>query len=267
MSMLKTSQKKGLRMNDTKRYAPDCYLKEVEFQETMLGKTGNRVKRMQEWLYANNYRLAIDGAFGPATNRALGEFASNRNLAYDKVLTPEIWLKLIEPITKATKLRTVKTTLDKEVLATARKYCPQAKEIGGNNMGPWVRFFMKGNQGTRWPWCAGFISTILAQASASMGMKPIFKYSFSTSRIMKDAMPQHRRFAFKSIDPKKVYIFCLKGGPTGYKHIGIAHSFKGETFETIEGNTNIAGSADGDSVMKRYRNVHKSDFIDLTLED
>ena len=43
------------------------------------------------------------------------------------------------------------------------------REIGGQNMGPWVRLYMDGREGAEFPWCAGFVCFVLAQACEAMG--------------------------------------------------------------------------------------------------
>lgn len=53
------------------------------------------------------------------------------------------------------------------------------REIGGQDKGPWVRLYMDGNEGHAWPWCAGFASFILKQASTSLNVPAPVRTSFS----------------------------------------------------------------------------------------
>ena len=42
------------------------------------------------------------------------------------------------------------------------------REVGGDNRGPWVRAYMGGQDGKWARWCAGFVSTLLAQGCAAL---------------------------------------------------------------------------------------------------
>jgi hypothetical protein len=66
------------------------------------------------------------------------------------------------------------------VVAHAEQHLEQhPREVGGQNKGPWVRLYMQGNEGSDWPWYAGFVSIILKQASKSLNVAIPIQTSFS----------------------------------------------------------------------------------------
>ena len=52
-------------------------------------------------------------------------------------------------------------------------------------------------------------------------------------------------------------IFLLQKSPNDWTHTGIVIAVTGDVIETIEGNTNIAGSHNGNAVMNRIRNFKR----------
>jgi hypothetical protein len=219
---------------------------------------------IQEWLCLHGYNTGIDGDWGPATNRALKRIAENEAIDFsDYKMTDEFWFALTYPLREALATPLSKTTLAELVgVIAAKHHFNNAKEIGGNNKGPWVRTYMAGNSGVNWPWCAGFVKFVLAQACFTLKCASPIATSYSTSMLVKNARAVHR-FQEYIENSNTFAIFALKGGITGYKHTGFAYNFTEDTFETIEGNTNYGGSSDGDAVCRRIRATERSHFITL----
>ena len=59
------------------------------------GRTGHPVETLQHLLRAHGKNIAVDGMFGPATERAVREFQAARGLAVDGVVGPHTWSALI----------------------------------------------------------------------------------------------------------------------------------------------------------------------------
>lgn len=59
------------------------------------------------------------------------------------------------------------------------------------------------------------------------------------------------------------FIFLVRHSPGDWVYTGLGFDLEGDTFSTIEGNTNDAGSRTGYEVCSRIRSVVDKDFIVL----
>ena len=137
------------------------------------------------------------------------------------------------------------------VYARAEAYSG-AREIGGNNRGPWVLKYV-GWEGQAAQWCAGFGTWCIAQACKRLGLGAIIRWSNknSSSMIARDA-DEHRRlihpsraFSF-SAGGKRVHALMAQpcrgdlalrlGGKTGCQHTTLLDHIDGETAFVWEGN-------------------------------
>jgi len=250
-------------------YSTPASREELKFPEVKLGDVGNKVKRVQEWLCLNDCPVNIDKSWGPATNRALNRFANVVGLPFNDALTLELWDKLTAPMRLALlgpvqpDVKSVPTSDLMRDIGLIHFNC-KVKEIGGNNRGPWVRLYMDGREGTQWAWCAGFVSFLMRQACYFKGIETPIPHSISASGMIRDAKAKGRYIEGRDLtNLMPVTIFALKGGTTGYKHVGLAISPKDGSVNTIEGNTNGGGSADGDGIYRRTRAIMSSDYIYL----
>lgn len=60
------------------------------------GSTGHVVRKMQGLLVAHRETVAVDGVFGPATDRELRQFQARKRLGADGICGPRTWRALIE---------------------------------------------------------------------------------------------------------------------------------------------------------------------------
>lgn len=58
------------------------------------GSRGEAVRRLQARLNAHGARLAVDGIFGPLTERAVRAYQQERRLAVDGIVGPQTWASL-----------------------------------------------------------------------------------------------------------------------------------------------------------------------------
>jgi hypothetical protein len=58
-------------------------------------------------------------------------------------------------------------------------------------------------------------------------------------------------------------LFLIRNTDTDFTHTGVVIGLAGDTFETIEGNTNDSGDHDGFEVCRRTRRINKVDFVAL----
>jgi len=231
------------------------------------GMKGKKVRLIQEWLCLHGYHIVIDGEFGDATDAAVRQFQKEKKLEVDGVVGKKTFGKLVLPMTEALKeISPGKKGLGEMVVAHAKQHLKQhPREVGGQNKGPWVRLYMQGNEGSDWPWCAGFVSFILKQACKSLNVSPPIQTSFSCDSLAFSA--KERGLFLKESEAKEKNaiapgsFFLDRRTPTDWVHTGIVFSAEDDVFQTIEGNTNDDGDREGYEVCRRIRNYKDKDFI------
>ncbi len=235
------------------------------------GHKGKKVRIIQEWLSFNGFLTGIDGDFGPATEKTVRQFQKAKGFNPTGVVDEGTFRALVKPMLRAlTPIAARSKTYNNLVLKYARLHLAgHPIEIGGQNCGPWVRLYMKGNEGKDWPWCAGFVCFILDQAARTMGTSMPFKSTFSCD-VLADRTKTKGLFVsetnLKRGNPSRQEmppgsVFLVRRIPGDWTHTGIVTSFDAETFATIEGNTNDEGSREGFEVCARTRGYTKRDFI------
>ena len=233
------------------------------------GDSGGKVKLIQEWLSLHDLGLVVDGSFGPASEAAVKAFQTQNLLPADGVVTATTFALLAKPMTDALRpIAMAGSALGDRVAAYARQHlAQQPRELGGQNLGPWVRLYMKGNEGPDWPWCAGFACFMLEQACSVADTTAPIVSSFSSSELATQA--REREMLVKgnnSADKNRVgpgSFFLVPGNETAYRHVGIVESVEGDVFHTIEGNTNDEGTSNGYEVCRNIRTYARYDFISI----
>lgn len=126
----------------------------------------------------------------------------------------------------------------------------------GTNWGPFVKATLKlSGIGVPAPWCAAFVKRCLVEAGWTLNGPT---YSASTYWWWHWAKSQKRLLVPKKSEYhliKRGMLFVWNGASGG--HIGIVVSVDPEagTISTIEGNTNSAGSREGDRVARKTRPI------------
>ena len=238
------------------------------------GDSGKKVRRVQEWLKINGFATGIDGGFGDATEKCVGNFQQAKGLPKTGKVNQQTWDLLIEPLTKALAPAqfTAGTKLAQAVLQVAKQHLAQHPiEVGGDNKGPWVRVYVGGNQGPGWRWCAGFLTFVIKQACVQLGQPMPIPGSYSCDSLayqakqaglfVKDSEILNGNVPWNSLGASQ--IFLVRKTPTDWVHTGFSFNGSNTVFSTIEGNTNEDGSANGFEVAGRTRSVPKKDFIRL----
>ncbi|MBL8605149.1 MAG: peptidoglycan-binding protein [Myxococcales bacterium] len=219
------------------------------------------VKRVQEWLTHHNQAVSIDGEFGPATEAALRAFQARELLPATGTVDEATWAALVAPLRRATAPLALppEATYGEVAAAYARQFVAEGpREIGGDNCGPWVRVTMLGNDGSIWQWCAGTAAFFLALATRHTG-KPIpFRMSFGVPDLVRYAKPLGR---FYEKGPAQVGDLFVVPKGNSFSHVGIVLAWNGETITTAEGNTNGAGSANGNVARTATRASAKMRYL------
>lgn len=137
------------------------------------------------------------------------------------------------------------------IIAEATKYIG-VREIGGPNQGPEVELFQSFVDGKAQgeSWCMAFVQFVVGEVCKYYGVKTPLHSSELCQSVYNNT-----GLAYRSSSPGAGYVFIHQNRKVSYKgHTGVC---TGEArvgiFKTIEGNTNGAGSSDGDGVYSKWR--------------
>jgi hypothetical protein len=223
-------------------------------------------RRVQEWLTLHGFGLAIDGDFGPVTARQLRRFQADRGLPDSGSLDQATHTELSRPMVEVLRQR---SNGSGSVGATTCAYANahlagHPRELGGVNRGPWVRLYMQGHDGPDWPWCAGFVRFVLAQACDSLQVDRPVPGSESCDVLAAQGKAAGLFVPEAEVEPEHLppgSIFLVRRSVTDWTHAGILAEAHLEGFDTIEGNTNDDGDREGHEVTARLRGYAEKDFI------
>ena len=239
------------------------------------GTKGEWARKVQEWLNLHRYHtprfkvgISVDGDYGAATESAVKKFQKVTKLPITGIVDAETWKVLVAPMVRA--FDDVDLPSDasfrKTVLHVAARFEKEHPTELRGNRGPWVRAFMKGNDGDDWAWCDGFVSTVLDHTCNHLGRRldSVIPWSMSCTKTRRYA--ESGDYACAWIDPEDVeanpgqvvpgdLMLVVKPGSSNARHIGIVTKLSGKVLHTIEGNTNDEGSREGYEVCELRRNT------------
>ena len=262
------------------------FQQELHFTATLQnGSSGTSVRRVQEWLCLNALRFPaatlttnLDSEFGPATERALKNFQALLKIPKTGVVTPDLFASLSEPLAIAFQTQPTAPDIRKAVIQVAQAHLKQrSAELqtdDAQNIGPWVRSYCDGLDGSAFKWCAGFLQSILDQAASAAGrpFTAIMIKTLSCDELAENGLQTGR--LTKSADlrknPKLIRpgdVFLLRNPVNNdWFHTGLITSVSGDVVETIEGNTDSKGGSNGTSVFTRVRNFQKTTLDLFSIE-
>ena len=257
----------------------------IKNEQKRRGPSNNRkdVMKIQSWLTlfaiwnANSGTATdVDGDFGPATEKAVKNFQLANGLEATGTVDQTLFDVLTANMKHAFEAPLASTNLRELIVEVSENHVanhPYELQIKGAwNSGPWVRSYMDGHDGAPWFWCMGFVQAVLAQATASMGktFKPLMPLTYScdvagTKGLEKGALIRYTKIRRDSQLIQPGDIFLIQRSKFDWVHTGIITGIDGDVIETIEGNTNLAGSRNGIAVMKRMRNFKQSKIDILSV--
>lgn len=139
----------------------------------------------------------------------------------------------------------------RECITTQYLSCVGVREATGNNDGIDVEKYLASvGLGKGYPWCAAFVNYNLKACNASSASSAWSPAWFPESKIIltrgwfvnAGTLPQPGDvFGIYFPDKKRI------------AHVGFIHEWKGNSAVTVEGNTNGAGSREGNGVYKKIR--------------
>ena len=277
----KIKTKKTLAMQKT------FYQKELLIKATQQRKGVNNNKKdivkIQSWLSlfamqnpSSGTATGIDGDFGPATEKAVMNFQKVKNISQTGIVNQALFDLLASPLNKAFTAAIAGNNLRELIVNVAKNHLmnnPFELVINQqNNSGPWVRAYMDGHEGTPWFWCMGFAQAVMDQAASIQGknFKNLMPLTYSCDTVGTTGLQKNilTRFQVARNNPaliKSGDLFLLQKSLNDWTHTGIVIAVTGDVIETIEGNTNGAGSSNGNAVVNRIRNYRQSklDFFSI----
>ncbi len=229
------------------------------------GMKGKSVKLVQEWLSLHGFSVKLDSDFGPATQGAVRVFQTKYGLPKTGDIDASTFGMLTSPLLRALAVQLPEQNYHQTVVKIAKQHLAEhPREIGGQNCGPWVRFYTRGYEGAAYPWCAAFASSILRQAADIHGITPPIPFTLSCDVLAANAKSAKifipKAGANLLVKPGDIFLAIRKEG-ADWTHTGLVIVSDAEQFETIEGNTNDAGDREGYEVCSRHRRWGKYDFI------
>lgn len=236
------------------------------------GQDGPWVRLVQGWLTLCGQGVVVDGDFGPATERAVRAFQRGAALPVTGVVDTGSYAALTEAMRVALRpLPPRGRSLGRLVAAAARRHLrARAREVGGQNRGPWVRLYTGGLEGPAYPWCAGFATFCVHQACTALQSDPPIPATLSCDAIAQTAeglgllLSGPGDALRRSIAPGSLFLQRARSGPLTYAHTGIVLATAAEWFTTIEGNTNDDGEPEGYEVCRRTRSFGEADFVTIS---
>jgi hypothetical protein len=240
------------------------------------------VRKVQEWLnlwkrYDDDWNISvgIDGDFGPKTLSVLCEFQNYHNLEVDGIVGNKTWRKLTEPMRLAFTRISKDLSLNEMIVAYAQNHLKASPREFNQNEGTWVRSYMDGREGSGWPWCMGFVQTIIDQATFTLEktlldiMPKTYSCDVAGEHGLKNNLLIRNEKLKKDpllIAPGDVFLIVKKAHD--WIHTGIVTRVENDWIHTIEGNTNDEGSREGYEVCKRKRNfkVNNIDIFKVEIE-
>lgn len=242
------------------------------------GSTDHGVKRVQEWLCLHGHATGIDGDFGPATAAAVEAFQRAQGCLRDDnagVVDAETWGALVAPMDHAELLSSHPDRFGERVVRIARAHlASRAREVGGDNRGPWVRLYGRGIDQSIvgfFPWCQAFASHVWLKAAREVGCDLPFPLvsergdvSFYVPWVVEQAgeAGKLRAGSTSGAIPAGSMFFVpgLINGRPSHIHVGLVIEDAGDTVIAVEGNTNASGGSNGFEVALRYRRKTGLDF-------
>ena len=139
------------------------------------------------------------------------------------------------------------------------------RELGGNNCGPEVARYLRsvkldpGN-----PWCAAFVFCMYEDAAIALGKTlggPVFNPLHRTGSVK--SMWNHAPVEWRTMSPTRGSVAIHM--QAGHNHCGIYLASSPTHAATVEGNTNEAGSREGNSVqVQRRPHSYWTGYIDVS---
>jgi hypothetical protein len=225
------------------------------------------VKPVQEWLCYNGISVQVDDDFGGATLEGVEQFQLKKCPPATGIVDDKTWTLMNYPIYFLDHYDKTpgEPLLDAIVKNAYRHYTVKPVELGGDNRGPFVRYYMKGQEGPKLAWCCGSMSTIVLQSFDMVGISPVGRFNYQMGCDAAYADAKKYKTLVKTPVPGCIFLVYDPKNPADCIHTGIVVKVdltKGIIY-TFEGNTNDGGSSNGFEYIPRIRGISNKYYIKL----
>ena len=217
------------------------------------GTTGAAVIELQNLLRSAGLAVTVDGAFGPKTQAAVKAFQAQhldmhgRPLTVDGVVGPVTWWSLRHAGAPVQPQAVIDyTTMPPESLggspcgraalaAAIGELKASAREVGGNNRGPWVKKYLHGIVDEGNSWCAAFVSWCYSQIPLGMP----FEYCVGARGVLREFKEEGWARAPGTgylPEPGDVVVWWRVKADGWQGHAGLVHHCADGILYTLEGN-------------------------------
>jgi hypothetical protein len=243
------------------------YLKEISAisKTYKKGDKGAEVLKIKEWLMLwqlnENYVdiiLDLDTVFDSKTESLVLQVQKFINLKPTGIVDAITWERMVAPLKDAfsTRFYNKQTIRDKLKYFATKHLQFRSSELEENNMGPWIRSYMDGNDGSAYYWCQGLVCTLLDQTFSSIGEYFDLYYANTwVCEVMRNYARDRGLLVTKEQLVNKDYIpqegdivLYIEGSGQVAHHTEIVYEIldkKIGIMRTIGGNTNFSGSRNG----------------------
>lgn len=116
-----------------------------------------------------------------------------------------------------------------------------AREVGGNNQGPWVEKYHRNDKASQyeWAWCAAFTSWCVSEACKRLQYPMPFKYTGGAQNIYKQFDARNWTYAASDDNPPQpgdIVVWWRGTTKTWKGHVGIVWDYRDGVVFVIEGN-------------------------------
>lgn len=214
------------------------------------------VRAIQAKLKEKGYLIKVDNILGGETRGAIMDFQAKQGIKSDGEVGPNTLKALGLPAFQQKsvyKLRPISAA--GQTLAARAMYIAISQNgvrEQSNNSGPAVDAFLASvGLPSGYSWCMAFVYWCYTQAANALGIiNPLVR----TGGCMRQWNESKCHKLHDTPAPGDVFIMDLGGGAG---HTGIVTAVHGDEIETVEGNTNDNGSANGDGVYLRRRKMSR----------
>lgn len=220
-----------------------------------IDSTGEAVKEVQEILAGRGYTVGekgVDSIYGEQTKRAVESFQRSNKIRVDGEVGPDT-MRLLRIVSGKAEIEPTPTQASSELVAEVLKVA--AKQVGvkenprNSNRGKEVESYLASiGLGGGYAWCMAFVYWCTKEAAQKLETtNPLFK----TGGVLNQ---WNQRKNLQVTRPKAGDVFIMQF-KDGAGHTGFVTKVEGQYIHTIEGNTNNAGSREGDGVYRRVRTI------------